>query len=69
MHILRLFYTCGMELDDVTRGDEMTGYKLTRYKINKGQNDRDEMTGYKMTKGRNDRGRNERGRIVGKPKK
>jgi hypothetical protein len=24
IHILRLFYTCGMEVDDVTRGDEMT---------------------------------------------
>jgi hypothetical protein len=43
IHILRLFYTCGMEVDDVTRGDEMTGYEMTR-----GRNDRDEMTGDEM---------------------
>jgi hypothetical protein len=24
IHILRIFYTCGIEVDHVTKGDEMT---------------------------------------------
>jgi hypothetical protein len=39
--ILRLF--CGMEVDDVTRGDEMT-----RGRNDRRRNDRDEMTGDEM---------------------
>jgi hypothetical protein len=55
IHILRIFYTCGIEVDHVTRGDDMT----------RGRNDRVRNDQGTKCPGRNDRGQNERGRIVG----
>jgi hypothetical protein len=36
IHILRLFYTCGMEVDDVTRGDKMTRGRNDRVRNDQG---------------------------------
>jgi hypothetical protein len=37
-----------MEVDDVTRGDEMTRGRDAGYEMTRGQNDRDKMTGDEM---------------------